>query len=56
MKMTIKVMAATALLLSSGVALAESKIVDAIDVVRFCFGDVKSLCSDQINGGEGLKA
>lgn len=56
MKINFKVIAATALLLSGGAVQADSKIVDAIDVVYECAGDVKRLCADQIVGGDGLKA
>ncbi len=46
---------AAALLMTTGAAFAESKIVEGIDIVRACFGDVKKLCAGNIIGGEGIK-
>ena len=55
-KSTFRMITAAALLAGSGAALAEHKLLDAVDVVYHCVGDVKRLCSDQIIGGEGLRA
>lgn len=56
MKSTVAIIAAAAILVGSGAALAKSKIMDVLDVVRACTGDVKQHCADQIVGGEGLRA
>jgi len=50
------VITAVALLAGSSAVLAESNIMDDVDVVTHCVGDVERLCADQIIGGEGLGA
>lgn len=56
MKFNLTIAAAAAFLAVGSAAHAESKIVDGIDAVEACFGDVKTLCKGNIIGGEGVKA